>query len=89
MRLRTALEKSNPCGTPVSGHTRGNFRSPNIPKGKLEEVGSAYVWAQSLAGLNFPQEFSEDGPMPVDEVKPDKAVCQTRVEAVVNAIRQR
>jgi len=65
------------------------LRSPNIPKGKLEEVGSAYIWAQSLAGLNFPQEFSEDGPMPVDEVKPDKAVCQTRVEAVVNAIRQR
>ena len=57
---------------------------------KTAKVGSAYRWAQVLAGLQFPDEMPpEDSDAACQPFKADKAVCQIRIEAVVKAIRQR
>lgn len=57
---------------------------------KAAKVGSAYRWAQVLAGLQFPDEMPpEDSDAVCQPFKADKAVCQTKIEAVVKAIRQR
>jgi len=55
-------------------------------------AGSAYRWAQVVAGLQFPDEMPSEAE--ADEAaatfnKVDKAICQATVETVVKAIKQR
>jgi len=76
---------------PTTFYLMRRQRMDTIPKAKAG-VGSAYRWAQVLAGLQFPDEMP--GESEADEAaaafnKVDKAVCQARVETLVKAIKQR
>ena len=56
--------------------------------GMLSSIGTMYFWAQQLAGLRFPDSLDPNIIEPF-EVNTDVATCQSYVDKIINAIRER